>query len=1490
MVLALAPTAASAGGFQPLSEADARKAQSDYLNSLGSSSADNAHAPGLVVDGFQIPSDVAAMKSFQDGYVRVLVTVPGDTIAAYAIKHSSSLTTMTAPMAAPAVTKIKADQDASLQAVQARGVILRGVRRFSVLFNGYSAQIAVGDLGKLAEAVGRANVHFSRLTQLEDTNANTLIGADAVQTDPGVDGTGAYVGVCDTGVDYTHPDFGGDGTNHGFPTAKVVAGYDFAGDNAGAIDNPALIAPDHDPMDTNEHGTHVSGIVAADGAVTGVAPKAKIVIAKISPAGIGSAWSDEIIAAWEYMADPNNVDLGDEGSHPPVQSVNMSFGSVSGFDDPTDPERLAIESAISSGIVATLSAGNSGSHYASPFNYNFYPDYSTLGSPAVTSTAISVASSENSVIAGWGVTETTAAADYVYFTGSASPDPVVSLGDNAGAGYQYVYCGIGNASDFVGKVLTGKIALIDRGTISFYVKINNAAAAGAVGAIIANNTTGTISMNTDGSTLTSVSITRADGLTLKAKAAAPIGDGTGLLKFLGHQASTPNLAVDTISSFSSWGATPNLTFKPEVTAPGGNIWSTVPVAQGSYANLSGTSMAAPHVAGAAALIKLVHPTWTVEQVKTALMNTGALLIDPASPAHLPYSPRLQGAGRINVYNALHTDVVVTSQLDGKAAVALGSVESWTDDAITFPLVLHNSGATPVTYDVTGTIQWVNAGGTAKSYAIPGATFAASAPSVTIAAGGTRTVTITIDARAVSLTYDRLPYVEGFVTFTPASGVALHVPYMGYLGNWNDFDSDTWAPTFNPLVDLPHWWNSYSANIYSGDVGDTGATWPEDPTNGWNQMGKTFTGAFDENTIAINPLRAATGPQGGIENNIWVLRNIENLKVEIRDASGGLVKLIDDVNNLWKGNYASYGNKYTWYWSGNASWQWYGRNAVNALVADGQYYLNTVATAEKVINKLSYDAPQTVSFPVYVDTINPVASVTSVEAGTPGNWKVNFTGLDAASGLWGYAVYYGVVGTDPNTWAHTMVAPAATTSCQIPAGKGFLVVAYDNAGNVTIADQVFSDVVITTTLLPSGSVDQAYTTTLVANGGTGLYYYTLSAGTLPDGLTLSSSGTVSGTPLVAGDYPITVQATDGNSVDTQALTLAIFGSGLAITTPSPLPTGMLGVPYYQVLSAVGGDGINYSWSLNSGELPPGLGFTLLTPSITASTASLHGTPTLAGTYTFNLRVVSNGQAVFKDFSITIEPVGAVSGLIYHYYMSLLDHAPDMVGFTYWQSEIARIQSLGIDVKEGFIALARVFVATPEYLAKGTSDAAYITDLYETFFNRTPSGPEVTYWTDLMTAGMSRDIALNWFVYSPECTAYMTSVLGSSITRPENNLVNDFYRGFFNRLPDTTGFNVQLAVMRAAQASDAAAVRSTTLAIALNFVGGPEYALRARTNTQFIEDCYNGILRRGALPAEIQGWVNLLTAGATRTEVLTGFVNSPEFQARVDQVIAAGPFVP
>jgi lactocepin len=1047
---ALAATAGS-----PPTAADVATARADYLKSLQLAKAggSNTHAPDLVVGGITIPADVAATKSFAQGKIHVLITVAVDALAKVSASRSQSLVTMTQAEAAPALAAIRAAQDESIAAVTAVGVKLSSIMRFSVLFSGYAATIDLSELGKLVATVGKDNVHLSRLYTLNDVVGDSATDAAGTLTGLGVDGTGAYVGVVDTGVDYTHPDFGGNGTNQGFPTAKIVAGYDFAGDNGDAItlNDRSLIVPDADPMDTNGHGTHVSGIIAADGVVKGIAPKAKIVIAKISPGAIGSAYSEEIIAAWEYMADPNNLDEGPEGSHPAVQSANMSFGDVSGgFDDPTDPERIAIENAISSGIVATLSAGNSASNYTSPYAYNFYPDYSTIGAPAATPGAISVASVENSVLPYWALTEVSSSTDYAY--ANSGPTDPRTLGDNAGAGYTYVDCGLGgSASDFPVPFPPKTIALIKRGTYNFTVKIMNASNAGAVAVIVYNNAAGMLNMAyPDGQTaIPAMFISQAAGEALKLKATPwtghAVGDGTGLLSFLGHTQVLPNPDADTVSTFSSWGPTSNLSFKPEVTGPGGNIWSTVPVAQGSYANYSGTSMAAPFVAGAAALVRLAHPAWTVQQVKTAIMNTGTLLIDPASLSHLPYSPRLQGAGYVNVNNALQNNVTVTSQLDGQAAVALGSVESWKSDPITFPLVLHNSGSTAVTYAVSGTVQWVNAGGTAKSYAIPGATFAASPATVVVAAGGSRTVTITVDATAVSLSYNYFPYVEGFVTFTPASGVALHVPYLGYLGNWNDFDSDTWAPTFNPLIDLPYASNSYSANFYGGDLGMTGVTWPEDPSAGYAQMGKTIDGTFDAATIAINPDRTS-GTNRAIQNNIWVLRNIQNLKVEIRDSSGNLVKTIDNVDYVSRGNYATYGANGSWYSFGNVDWTWYGEDANGVRVPDGQYYLNTVATPEKIPNEPGFDAPQTVSFPVFVDTQLPVLTLVSALRDGAGHTVLNWSASDPApsSGMWGFFLAWSA-----NDWVTTeseWIAPGTTTYA-IPEGAKYVLYAVDNAANV-----------------------------------------------------------------------------------------------------------------------------------------------------------------------------------------------------------------------------------------------------------------------------------------------------------------------------------------------------------------------------------------------------------------------------------------------------------
>jgi hypothetical protein len=148
-------------------------------------------------------------------------------------------------------------------------------------------------------------------------------------------------------------------------------------------------------------------------------------------------------------------------------------------------------------------------------------------------------------------------------------------------------------------------------------------------------------------------------------------------------------------------------------------------------------------------------------------------------------------------------------------------------------------------------------------------------------------------------------------------------------------------------------------------------------------------------------------------------------------------------------------------------------------------------------------------------------------------------------------------------------------------------------------------------------------------------------------------------------------------------------------------------------------------------------------------------------------------------------------------------------------------------------------------------------------------------------------LNFFVFSAEFNSYMTGLFGPSTARPENNLVNDFYRGILSRLPDTDGFNSWLNSMRVAQCTGAQEVRDLSYQIASLFVASAEYVGRSRTDSGYVEDLYDAILRRGAAPNEITYWLDILTAGTmTREQVLQFFTNSPEFQSRVNAVIAAG----
>ncbi len=425
----------------------------------------------------------------------------------------------------------------------------------------------------------------------------TLIGGDEVrgmydQENRRLTGKGVKVAVIDTGVDYHHPDL----------DQNYSGGMDF-------------IDGDEDPMETlaedgdeTLHGTHVAGIIAANGKLKGIAPEAEIIAYRaLGPGGMGS--SDQVIAAIDQAIE-DKVDI-----------LNLSLGNnVNGPDWPTS---RALDRAVEAGIVAVTSSGNSG------------PGVWTVGSPGTSAKAISV-----------GASSPPLKKPYLKIAGlkekigieplqGASPWDLTSV-------HHIVEAGIGEKQDLL-KDVKGQIALIERGKLSFTEKVINAKDAGAKAVIISNNLKG----NFIGSLeipveIPVVSVSKEDGNKIKKQ----IQKSQSSVRTIFQE------EKDTLADFSSRGPVTNTwAIKPDVVAPGVAIESTIP---DGYMALQGTSMAAPHVAGACALIKQAHPDWNPEQVKASLMNTASRLIDKEK--HL-LKPTEQGTGRINITKAIEAEVL-----------------------------------------------------------------------------------------------------------------------------------------------------------------------------------------------------------------------------------------------------------------------------------------------------------------------------------------------------------------------------------------------------------------------------------------------------------------------------------------------------------------------------------------------------------------------------------------------------------------------------------------------------------------------------------------------------------------------------------------------------------------------------------------------------------------------------------------------------------------
>jgi subtilisin family serine protease len=671
------------------------------------------------------------------------------------------------------------EKQAFRDAARAAGVSLNERYAFDTLWNGFSVEVSTADLATLKRLSGVKAIYPvvdieapQRAEQDGETGTDmftaiTQTGVDIARSQLGLTGQGVKVAIIDTGIDYDHPDLGG-----GFgPGYKVAYGYDFVGDDydAGAGAPPM---PDPDPDDCNGHGTHVAGIVgakaAAAGGVTGVAPEVTLGAYRVFGCE-GSSSADVIIAALERAYKDG------------MQVVNQSLGAA--FQWPQYPTSVVGDRLVKKGVVVVASAGNNGA--TGTFSG---------GAPGIGTDVIGVASFDNAGVFLPYFTVNGTGVGYRTMTFSA-PAPTSGSTEIVSVGRA---C---NVDPLTGDP-TGKAALIVRGACSFAEKAVNAINAGATSVVIYNNAPGIVNGTLGGplgSDVPVVGISQADGQFILAQLPAS-------LTWTDQQSSFPNPTADLISSFSSYGLSPDLALKPDIGAPGGGIYSTYPIELGQYAVLSGTSMSSPHVAGAVALLLEAKPATKAADVRALLQNSA----DPKPWSGAPSAGFLepvhrQGAGMLDIDDAIRSAVSVAP---GKLSLGEGEAGPQTRT-----LTVANRGSTSVTFALSSTnalstSRTIAPSGTTNSPAafnlghfLGGAAVAFSAPTVTVPAGGSATVDVTVTPAAGPAN----GIYGGYVVMTPDDGGAPYrVPYAGFVGDYQaiqPLDGFNNNPTFPWLAKL-----------------------------------------------------------------------------------------------------------------------------------------------------------------------------------------------------------------------------------------------------------------------------------------------------------------------------------------------------------------------------------------------------------------------------------------------------------------------------------------------------------------------------------------------------------------------------------------------------------------------------------------------------------------------------------------------------------------
>ena len=608
---------------------------------------------------------------------------------------------------------------------------------FSLLINAFTVKAPYGELARIRSLDGVKNAFVEGYFSVPVTEpgyelytdySSGMIGLNETEL-LGLTGSGTLIAVLDTGIDYDHEAFATapDGLRYTQEAMKELVTKNAELFKAGTAEgwDPSTYQPiyanvnadqlrisdkiiysfdyanaDYDATaDGGNHGVHVSGIAAGhtvkDGETTfrGVAPDAQLAEMKVFDSWSGQCQTTTLLAALEDCV------LLD------VDVINMSLGSASGFD--TDVSGIlsgVLQKLEEAGIILAVAAGNDTNTAANnPLNPAGLPqvenpDHGIVASPSTYHAAFSVASVNNAMCRQNYLTLNDRK---VPFTDAAEgSSAIVDLGRTLEV---VAVPGVGAEEDYAGIDVTGKAALILRGEISFSDKVANAQSHGAAAALVYDNEDSAqlITMQIENASIPSAFIGKADGEAAAALLAA--GETVTLA------ASADNVQIVTypeaglMSSFSSWGPTSTLSIKPEITAPGGNIYSTLPGNQ--YASMSGTSMACPEIAGASAvMIQYVKEQQLAETKADRAMLIQSLMMSTANPVAaengLPASVRQQGAGLVNLKDAVSSSAVLRGADGSLPKAELGSSES---GSYQFTFTVENFSDRPVSYSTEAVV-------------------------------------------------------------------------------------------------------------------------------------------------------------------------------------------------------------------------------------------------------------------------------------------------------------------------------------------------------------------------------------------------------------------------------------------------------------------------------------------------------------------------------------------------------------------------------------------------------------------------------------------------------------------------------------------------------------------------------------------------------------------------------------------------------------------